>query len=357
MQITQTMENATSTLIQRWNQLRANDPKLRIRNAAQGLGVSEVELLVTRLGDGVTRLRAEFPAILGGVVTLGRVMALTRNEDVVHERKGTYLNASLDKGPVGLFVGAEIDLRIFWSAWSSAFAVQEEGRDGPRFSLQFFAKDGSAIHKIYLLPESDAGAYHDLVERFREKEQEQAIHVVPFPPPPAERPDAEVDVAAFRSAWLALKDTHDFHMLVHGNRLSRTQALRLAPEGYAVPVPSNSLRKAITVAAAQQVPIMVFVGDRGMLQIHTGTVEELMDIPGWFNVIDPDFNLHVREAAIASAWVVRKPTDDGMVTAIECYNTGGEQLIQVFGKRKPGLPELESWRDIVAGIEQEVAHA
>jgi len=351
------MENAMKTLKQRWNELLANDPKLRIRNAAKTLGVSEVELLATRLGDGATRLRPEFPAILGEVVTLGRVMALTRNEDVVHERKGTYLNASLDKGPVGLFVGAEIDLRIFWSAWASAFAVQEEGRDGPRFSLQFFAKDGSAIHKIYLLPESDAGAYHDLVERFRDMEQEQAIHVAPFPPLPAERPDAEVDVAAFRSAWLALKDTHDFHMLVHANRLSRTQALRLAPEGYAVPVPTDSLRKAITAAAAQQVPIMVFVGDRGMLQIHTGTVEKLMDIPGWFNVVDPDFNLHVREEAIASAWVVRKPTADGMVTAIECYNAAGEQLIQLFGRRKPGLPELESWRVLVQGVEQQVAHA
>ncbi len=352
-----TMENPTNSLKQRWNELLAIDPKLRIRNAAKALGVSEVELLATRIGDGVIRLRSEFPAILGEVVRLGRVMALTRNEDVVHERKGTYLNASLDKGPVGLFVGADIDLRIFWNAWSFGFAVHEEGKDGPRSSLQFFAKDGSAIHKFHLLPESDAGAYHELVERFRDEDQHRAILVAPFPPAPAERPDAEVDVPAFRAAWLALKDTHDFHMLVHRNRLSRTQALRLAPEGYAIPVPTDSLRKVITAAAAQQVPIMVFVGDRGMLQIHTGTVERLMDIPGWFNVIDPDFNLHVREAAVANAWVVRKPTADGMVTAIECYNAAGDQLIQLFGKRKPGIPELESWRALVTDLEREAAHA
>lgn len=351
------MELATKTLKERWNDLLAADPKLRIRNAAETLGVSEVELLATRIGDGAALLRPEFPAILAGVGTLGRVMALTRNNDVVHERKGTYLNASLDKGPVALFVGAEIDLRIFWNAWSSAFAVQEEGTTGPRFSLQFFAKDGSAIHKIYLLAESDAGAYHDLVQCFHAPDQEMSLEVAPFPSAPPERPDTEVDVEAFRAAWLALKDTHDFHMLVHGNRLSRTQALRLAPEGYAIPVPVNILRRAIENAAAQEVPIMVFVGNRGMLQIHTGQVEKLMDIPGWFNVIDPDFNLHVREAAIDSAWVVRKPTADGMVTAIECYNAAGEQLVQLFGKRKPGIPELESWRVLVAELEHEVAHA
>lgn len=351
------MDTTTTTLKQRWEELIATQPKMRIRNAAESLGVSEAELLATRIGDGVTRLRSEFPAILGEVPKLGRVMALTRNADVVHERKGVYLNPSLDKGPVGLFVGEDIDLRIFWGAWSTAFAVQDEGKDGPRYSLQFFAKDGSAIHKIYLEQDSDAGAYHDLVTSFRAENQEEPIMVVPFPATPPEKSDSEVDVPAFQAAWLALKDTHDFHMLVHGNRLSRVQALRLAPEGYANPVSNDAMRKVITAAAGRQVPIMVFVGNRGLIQIHTGPVEKLMDIPGWFNVLDPNFNLHAREEAIATSWVVRKPTDDGMVTALECYNAEGEQLVQLFGKRKPGIPELESWRELIADLERELAHA
>ncbi|MEI2422070.1 ChuX/HutX family heme-like substrate-binding protein, partial [Arthrospira platensis SPKY2] len=69
------------------------------------------------------------------------------------------------------------------------------------------------------------------------------------------------------------------------------------------------------------------------------------------------FNLHVREAAIAHCWVVRKPTADGMVTALECYDATGEQLVQLFGKRKPGIPELESWRTLVAEVEAAALHA
>jgi putative hemin transport protein len=76
-----------------------------------------------------------------------------------------------------------------------------------------------------------------------------------------------------------------------------------------------------------------------------------MDIPEWFNVTDPDFNLHVREAAIAEAWVVRKPTTDGTVTALECYDTKGQQLVQLFGARKPGIPEREDWRALIAEVE------
>ena len=102
---------------------------------------------------------------------------------------------------------------------------------------------------------------------------------------------------------------------------------------------------------------MVFVANRGMLQIHTGEVKNLMDVPEWFNVIDPDFNLHVREAAITQSWIVRKPTADGMVTALECYDAKGTQLVQLFGKRKPGIPELETWRTIVADVERALRSA
>jgi putative hemin transport protein len=348
---------ATLTLKQRWDDLLQAKPHTRIRNAAQELGVSEAELLVTRLGDGVTRLKPEFRAILGEVPKLGRVMALSRNNDVVHERKGVYLNPSLNPGPVGLFVGADIDLRIFWGPWASAFGVMEAGQNGPRYSLQFFGSDGEAVHKIYLLAESDAGAYHDIVEQFLAPEQSDVLDVKPWPAEPAERPDSEVDTAAFRQEWIGLKDTHDFYGLVKKHRLSRTQALRLAPEGgYAVPVDNKAFREVLTQAAAKEIPVMVFVGNKGMIQIHTGEVKKLMDVPEWFNVIDPDFNLHVREAAIVSSWVVRKPTTDGMVTALECFDAKGEQIVQLFGKRKPGIPELEEWRAIVADVEGRLRH-
>lgn len=342
-------------LKQRWAELRAGQPHLRIRNAAQQLGVTEAELVATRVGDGVTRLTPDFKGILCEVSSLGKVMALTRNDSVVHERKGTYLNASFDNPHVGLFVGADIDLRIFWGPWSSAFAVNEPGKDGDRLSLQFFAGDGEAIHKVYLIEGSDAAAYAALVEKFKAPDQYVPLEVKPSPAEPAERPDGTIDVAAFRQGWLDLKDTHDFHMLTRRHGLSRTQALRLAPEGnWAVPVDNKALRAIVQEAAARDVPIMVFVGNKGMIQIHTGPVKNLMDVPEWFNVIDPGFNLHVKEGDIAHSWVVRKPSVDGTITALECFDAKGTQIVQIFGKRKPGIPELEEWRAIVAAKEQEL---
>lgn len=336
----------------RWALLLQEQPALRIRNAAQVLGVSELELLVLGLGSHVTRLRPEFAAILGEVVNLGHVMALTRNDDVVHERKGTYLNPSLTQGHVGLFVGEDIDLRIFWGSWAHAFAVNEEGHGGVRQSLQFFAHHGEAIHKIYLTEKSDSAAFTTLVDHFRSEDQGTEVTLQPRRTPPAEMPDAAVDAEGLRAGWLGLKDTHDFYMLLGRFRVSRTQALRLAPEGgYAVPVANTALREVLTKAAQRALPIMVFVGNPGMIQIHTGPVTNVMDARGWFNVLDPEFNLHVREEAIAQSWIVRKPTADGMVTALECYDAKGDQLVQLFGKRKPGIPELEEWRALVSEVE------
>jgi putative hemin transport protein len=48
--------------------------------------------------------------------------------------------------------------------------------------------------------------------------------------------------------------------------------------------------------------------------------------------------------------VVVKPTVDGDVTSLELYDKDGNNIVMFFGKRKPGEPELQAWREIVAGL-------
>lgn len=349
------MEIVRESLKTRWEELLVAQPNTRIRNAATTLGVSEVELLATRIGEGVTRLKPDFIAILMQVEALGKVMALTRNDEVVHERKGVYLNGSLDNPHVGLFVGEDIDLRIFFQTWAHAFAVDEGTGKQRRQSLQFFAKNGEAIHKIYLTSKSDKEAYLQLVLEFQHPEPKTPLMIEELSQAEPEQPDSAIDSAAFQDAWRNLKDTHHFFGLLKKFKLTRTQALRLAPEGnFAVPVSNQALRKVLDLAAFWEQHIMVFVGNPGMIQIHTGPVKKLLEHGTWYNVMDPDFNLHVQEPSIAQSWIVRKPTEDGMVTALECFNEKGQQVAQFFGKRKPGIPEQESWRALIADLEREL---
>jgi putative hemin transport protein len=39
-----------------------------------------------------------------------------------------------------------------------------------------------------------------------------------------------------------------------------------------------------------------------------------------------------------------------IVTSLELFDDKGEMIVQFFGKRKPGNPELESWRELIKPI-------
>lgn len=342
------MSTLVNDLREKWEALKAENPHLRIRNAAVELGVSEAELLATNIGEGVTVLKPEFKDILIEAEQLGKVMALTRNEECVHERKGTYQNGDFSSPHAQLFVGEDIDLRIFLNHWKFAFAVVE----GDKKSLQFFAKDGLALHKIYLTKDSKVEAFDIIVEKFKAEDQNQTLEFEAVAPKVPEKADSEIDAEGFQKSWTELKDTHDFFMMTRKFGVSRTQALRLAPEGYAKKIDSAKVVTVLEDASENGLPIMVFVGNRGIIQIHTGEVKKTLWHQQWFNVMDPDFNLHLDVTKIAEAWIVKKPTEDGEVTAIEVFNKEGDFIVQFFGKRKPGIPELQEWKDLVAELEK-----
>ncbi|MGH8479954.1 MAG: ChuX/HutX family heme-like substrate-binding protein [Gammaproteobacteria bacterium] len=67
-------------------------------------------------------------------------------------------------------------------------------------------------------------------------------------------------------------------------------------------------------------------------------------------VRDAAQKLGASETAIADAFVVRKPTTDGIVTSLEVFDDDEDLVVQVFGKRKPGQPECGRWRHIVEGL-------
>ncbi|WP_211230620.1 ChuX/HutX family heme-like substrate-binding protein [Inquilinus limosus] len=167
---------------------------------------------------------------------------------------------------------------------------------------------------------------------------------------PAILDDAEIDVAGFRAGWDAMEDTHQFFGLLKSHRLDRLQAMRLAEPQRAEPVARDALRRVLTGAAESGAAIMVFVGNPGCLQIHTGPVHNLKDVGPWLNVLDPGFNLHLREDRIDSAWVVRKPTRDGVVTSLELFDIDGALMAMLFGARKPGQPERGDWRELVGRV-------
>ncbi len=326
-------------LIQQWQQFRNENPKVRIRDAAKQLGLSEADLVAADINNGNVRLNDDFKGFLKDAESLGYVMALTRNDHCVHERKGIYHKASFN-GNVGLLVNPDIDLRLFMDHWHFGFAVNENGR----LSFQFFDQDGEAVHKIYRTDKSNQDAWDKLIEVYKAENQSPHIRTVSLTDLSVEKPDEEIEIAGFQNAWRELKDTHQFHGLLKSFGLSRIQAMRLAPEGFSEELGVETFKRIIQNVSDASVEIMVFTGSRGCIQIHTGEAKNLLQSGPWFNILDPEFNMHLREDAIASIWLVKKPTTDGVVTSLEVYDVKGNIIVQFFGKRKPGIPESEAWR-------------
>jgi len=332
-------------LYSRWQALRADNPTLRARDAAAQLGVSEAELVASRLSVDTVRLRPDWSELLLALGELGEVMALTRNQYCVHERKGRYHEVIISKdAPMGLVVSKDIDLRFFFSGWASVFAICEQTPRGTQRSIQIFDRQGAAIHKVFLTDNSNVAAFEPLRMRFRLNEQSAELHLQPPPVREAEKPDSAIDVEALRSDWSALKDTHHFFSLLKKHGASRTQGLRLVGNRFAEPLDCDELPPLLEAAAERIVPIMAFVGNRHCIQIHSGTIGNLRWAGPWFNVLDDKFNLHLDTRGIASLWRVRKPSTDGVITSWEAFDNDGELILQLFGARKPGVPERRDWR-------------
>ncbi|QDE38042.1 hemin-degrading factor [Luteibacter pinisoli] len=338
-------------LLNGYRHLRETEPGLRARDAALRLGVSEGALVASRVGDGVTRLEGELPALIRDLPALGKVMALTRNAYCVHEKTGQYDQVDIG-GAMGIVLAGDIDLRLFLKHWRYGFAVKETSRGRELESLQFFDGDGTAVHKVYLTEETNRSAWRALLHRYTAAVQSPLIDIVSVEAPLPERlADEAIDVESLREHWRALRDPHDFFALLRKHKVTRPQALRVVGSEFATKLDNGAMRTVLDGASAQAVPLMVFVGSPGVVQIHTGPVSNIVTAGPWLNVMDPAFNLHLRTDAIVSSWVVTKPVPEGVVTSLELYAADGTQIVQVFSKRKPGIPERDDWRALLATAE------
>ena len=357
--------HAADPLLEQFNTLKAQQPRLQARDAARLLKVSEAKLLATGIGSTVVRLSDASDApreIMRRALDLGRVMALTRNENGVIETTGVATRlpkqaetASRDESErearnlniAGGYLGGPIDLRFQFAQWKHAFAVTAPGRDGAvSRSLQFFDANGNAVHKLYLRNEAGVAVFDKLAADFRHPRQDALLGVTPAAPKPPAKADSAIDLAEFQLAWKEMTDVHQFNRIVAEFGLTREQALRLAPAGMVQKVAPQAVRKLLEDAAKQQVGIMAFLGNGALIQIYSGKVNKVMAAEGWFNVLDPDFNLHLRESAFRSGYVVRRAN----VTSIEFFDDQGDLVVTFFGVRERGKPQPQSWLDLAAGL-------
>ncbi len=329
---------------------REQYPKMRERDLARSLDITEAELVASFVGHGTRRIEPRFEDLFSGLQKVGPVMALTRNESAVHEKIGPF-EKFINGKRAALMLGEQIDTRMFPANWTYGFAVEKSDGKDVRHSLQFFDAHGDAVQKIHARPDTDKYAWGQLVEQLTLPDQQPDAlpKVTPAPVFTRKMPTVLAEMQ-LRDRWQAMTDPHQFHGLLKDLELDRLSAFELAGESWAWPLDKGSIPALLRLAASEHIPIMCFVGNRGCIQIHSGKIETVMEKGPWINIMDPTFHLHLRTDHIHDVWAVRKPADVGHVTSIEAYDSDGQQIIQFFGVRGEGNAERSDWRGLAENL-------
>lgn len=316
---------------------------------AQQLNISEAALQASRIGvESVWPLR-DLYSVLRRLPSLGRVLAITRNQGVVHEYKGCYPEPQLAEAgshPTGLFLNiGGLDLRLFLSHWYWGCAIEDQTDKGTRRSLQFFDQHGSAVHKVFALDETDLQAWQQLVDELADHSVAAGLpDFLPVQSATHQPPASPVQLA---EEWRQMNDVHQFFSLIRRHRITRFAAVQAVPDELSREVSPEAFEQVVNAAAAQQMEIMFFVGSRGCVQIYTGKTQGIKPMRGWLNVFEPDFTLHANPELFAHCFVTRKPQDNGWVTSLEIFDHQGTLLLQMYGRRDEGQPEQPAWTELL----------
>lgn len=358
---TLSLTQKNTELWQSYQDKKSQTPMLFPTEGAAALGVSEFELMLA--SPNSQYIGGQCKEVLEQFQDFAKVESIVRNDLAVHEKTAQYHNLKLgDKMGIALNVGG-LDLRFFMWRWQHMLAVTDTSRaDKPSYGIQFYDEQGSAIDKVYLREMSA-----EAINRWQNMIEQQRVAVIDDKLT-LELKDTVQDWQykvltddkrdELQRRWRKMTDVHQFYYLLNKLDIDRASSYGQAPEGSTHQLSIDAVVATFEQARDVKCPIMTFVGNSGMVQIQTGTVQTLKRIGDWFNVLDKDhndFTLHLKDQALAQVWCVKRPTKDGIVTCIEGFDSKGVSILSLFGQRIEGTPELEAWRDITANIIDEFA--
>nr|WP_299040501.1 ChuX/HutX family heme-like substrate-binding protein [uncultured Psychrobacter sp.] len=345
-----------SVLWQAYQDKKTVTPMLFPTEGAAVLGVSEFELLLA--SPHSQYIGGQCRAVLEQLENFGAVESIVRNALAVHEKTAPYHNLKLgEKRGIALNVGG-LDLRFFMGRWQHMLAVTDLSKsDKPSYSIQFFDEQGAAIDKVFLrdLSDDNIARWQKLVDKHA-----QAVDITELTLDEATVPKtwqykelSDDNRDKLQRRWRKMTDVHQFYHILNKLEVDRASSYRQAPTGSAYSLSLDAMSAVFEQARDSECPIMIFVGNSGLVQIQTGTVKTIKRMGDWINILDKshnNFTLHLKDKQLAQLWCVKRPTADGIVTCIEGFDQFGSSILTVFGQRMEGTSELAAWQKITADI-------
>ncbi|WP_034298552.1 ChuX/HutX family heme-like substrate-binding protein [Herbaspirillum sp. RV1423] len=295
-----------------------------------------------------TRLQGEFAPLLNRLTELGDLTEVTRNSSALLE-KDNVSGALYVKNEIEFAPAEAMHLRIFYPQWEHGYALEEHDAcsGGKQYSLQFFDRYGSMLHKIVLGENGDIASFRQLVSDHAAAEQVSPLHLV-LPQDDGDSADVkQIDVDALRAEWAHTHNHDDFIQRQEAFDRQRLRKLRLAGKAFAYQVANDSARVILQRMTEFGTSIMAQVGNAGIVQAYYGKIKNIRIKDSRLKIMNSGFRMQLREDHIDSVWVAKKPTTDGIITSLELFNRQGAHIASFLSKKSNGQPEPREWRDAI----------
>lgn len=293
----------------------------------------------------VTWLRADWPALLQGLPTLGRMVLHTRNQ-AVHVRSVSTCRQVLAPENLAMLLGDGWNARCFLSRWHAAAHVQSEREGVTSHSLRVFDAAGRALcqftgddpetHATWLawVQGMACPAARPVFDRPR----------APVWPGVTRSGEPEVDLLSLGDAWGQLPHPRDLPLLLRRHRVGRLQAYRLMEGVHTRRTPLVAVEQVWRLAREIDLPWSLYAGNVGGAVVVRGPLGRVQRDAEVLTLSGESTCIRLRIDPVAESWVVTVPGESGAVHRLELFDDQGGLILGMEGVREPGGSESPAWR-------------
>ena len=290
--------NQFNSLKSEWKLFQSKNKKIRIRDAADQIGVSEAQLLSTEIGDDTLYLSInDFSFFLKEVFSIDKLMLLIRSDIVVHEKTIKSRNIKFIKNQI-LDKNNDLILDFDQSLFKYVFFQNKVHANRQLRSFQIFNFEGKAVLKIYL-----KGKESSNFDRIAKKYTSDYNYQLQSP------------IKAVSSIGESQKI--DAYFFDKNTEFRNSE------------ISTKSLRIILTKASDMRLPIQIHGLGLGTVQYHRDKVRNIVDYGPWINVIDRNFNLHVLESELYKSVLSVCDKGNQKYCIVNFFNKNNEHILGI----------------------------
>ncbi len=248
-----------------WRQyqtIKTQEPAKYARDIASEMAISEAELTHSRVGHDAVRLTGDVRDILAALEPVGEIKSICRNDYAVHEQLGEFTHQHISEHAGLVLNPRALDLRLFLGEWASVFHLCEQSRAASARAFSFSTAGRCAAeglhHGAYRYGGMGRGEHpfsrHLCAAVDDRRRQSDSVCAR------RRRHRAGSGVAGDDRCPPVFRVTEKYN-------LSRQQAFRLVGDDLACRVSNDALPTLLETVLQDGNEIMIFVGNRGCVQI------------------------------------------------------------------------------------------